>query len=335
MNFSLGNYWYLFLLLVIPAIAFLIIQFFKWRNKKREAFAESRFQDFLFQKQRTISKIFPIVYLLAFLFLIFSMVDLLSGTEVLKTKQKMSNVVFLFDVSNSMNAEDIQPNRIAQAKNIIENTLPKLMNSRVGVVVFAGEANSIMPLTSDYSAAETYVDAIDTGTIKIQGTDFLKAVQVCVEKFKNVPKGARQIVLISDGEDNEGNDEAAAKLAEKEGISIITVGVGTEEGAPVPEYIFGQLMGYKTDITGDTVISKRKTGALKNMASETGGVYIDGNNLDESSKKILESIAKNSTTTSSFVKSDNSIHYYQYLLAISLLLFFMIYLFNPKKDFNF
>lgn len=334
MNYYLGNYWYLLLLLAIPVIGFLLIHFIKWRNAKRKLFAEDRFRRELFSKTSRFSKIFPFLYLIAFLFLIFSIIDLLGGKEEIKTQQKMNNVIFLLDVSNSMNAEDIQPNRLTEAKNIMVNTLQKMKNDRVGIVVFAGDANSIMPLTTDYTAAETYIDGIETSIVKIQGTDFLKAMQVAVQKFKTVPKGSRQVVLISDGEDNEGNDDAAAKLANKEGIAVTTVGVGTEEGAPVPEYLYGQLMGYKTDLTGQTVISKRQTNALKNIAASTDAAYVNGNNLEEASQQIVASLSKRNSTSTVMVKSQNAEHYYQYFLAVSLFFFLLIYLFNPKHDFN-
>lgn len=334
MDLYLGNYWYLLLLLVLPVVGFLLLSFIKWRNRKREAFAESRFRPDLFEKTGWFAKVFPFLYLPAMLFLIFALIDLLGGHEEITTQQKIGNVIFLMDVSNSMNAEDIQPNRLTEAKNLVINTLPKLQNDRVGVVVFAGEATSIMPLTTDYSAAETYIGGVETSVVKVQGTDFLKAMQVAVTKFKNVPKGARHVVFLSDGEDNEGNDLEAAKLAEKEGITITSVGIGSEEGAPVPEYIYGQLMGYKTDLTGQTIISKRQENALKSLASSTGGTYIDGNNLNDASSQIASALSQKNGSSSVTVKSQNATHYYQYFLAVSLLLFLIIYLFNPKRDFN-
>lgn len=335
MDWSLGNYWYLLLLLVIPLIGVILIAFVKWRNARKLLFAEQRFQDELFEKTNKFSKIFPALYLLAFTFLIFSIVDLLGGNEQVKSQQKMNNVLFLLDVSNSMNAEDIQPNRMTMAKNVMVNSLKGFTNDRVGIVVFAGEARSIMPLTTDFTAAETYISGIETSIVQIQGTDFLKAMQEVAKKFKNVPKGARQIVLISDGEDNEGNDKAALNLAKKEGIRITSVGIGTEEGAPVPEYVYGQLMGYKVDMTtGQTVVSRRQTNALSYLASGTGGNYIDGNSLEDASKKIVSSLNEKGGVTNVMIDSQNAVHYYQYFLAVSLLLFLMIYLLNPKRDFN-
>lgn len=334
MDWYFGNYWYFSLLLLLPLLGRIMYVHLKWRNKKRNLFAEHRFQEQLFEKPSSFLKILPTIYLLAFSFLVLSIVDVLKGSEEIKTNQKMNNVIFLLDVSNSMNTEDIQPNRLEEAKNIIINTLPKMKNDRVGLVVFAGEAQSIMPLTTDLNAANTYIDGIETNIIKVQGTDFLKGIETTAEKFKTISKSARKVVLISDGEDNEGNDDAAIREAEKQGITVVSVGVGTEEGAPVPEYMLGQLMGYKNDINGETVISKRQTQALKKIADKTGGTYIDGNNLEEASAQIIAALKKNNSSGTVLVKSQNALHYYQYFLAIALFLFFLIYLFNPKYDFN-
>jgi len=297
-------------------------------------FAESRFQEALFEKRSGFIKIFPALYFIATLFLIFSIIDLLSGSEEVTTNQKFNNVIFMVDVSNSMNAEDIEPNRLVEAKNLVIQTMQKLKNDKVGMIIFAGQATSIMPLTTDYNSAETYINGVETGSIKIQGTDFLKAMETAVDKFKNINKGSRKVILLSDGEDNEGNDNAAIKLANSEGIIVTSVGIGSDEGAPVPEYEFGQLMGYKSDMNGQTVISKRQTEALHKIAESTGGSYIDGNNINEAPDKIIEALNKKASSTESMVKSQNANHYYQYFLAVSIFFFLIIFLFNPKRDFN-
>jgi Ca-activated chloride channel family protein len=315
-------------------LGILMMNYVKWRNLGKNIFAEARFQDELFEKKSIFSKILPVLYFIAVLFLILSIVDVLGGSQEVKMKQKMNNVIFLLDVSNSMNAQDVEPNRLDKAKNIIIQTMSKMTNDKVGIVVFAGEASSIMPLTTDFSAAETYIGGIETSVVKTQGTDFLKGIKTVTEKFKNVSKGYRKVILLSDGEDNEGNEKAATKLANEEGISVMSVGIGTEEGAPIPEYVFGQLMGYKTDINGETVISKRQTNALQNIANETGGIYINGNNPDNAALQITNGLKKNSTSSESIVKSQNAIHYYQYFLGVSIFFFLLIFLFNPKQEFN-
>ena len=334
MDWYFGNPYYLVLLLLLPLLGIFIFNFIKWRKNSRNLFAEKRFQEDLFEKKSWFSTLFFPLYLIAFAFLILSIVDILKGSEEIETKQKMNNVVFLLDISNSMNAEDVEPNRLTEAKNIIINSLQSFQNDRVGVVVFAGDAMSIMPLTTDYTAAETYLSGIETDVMKVQGTDFLRGMEVVAEKFKNISKGSRKVVLISDGEDNEGNAEAAIREAKKQGMSVISVGVGTEEGAPIPDYLFGQLMGYKIDLNGQTVISKRQTDALKKIASSTGGTYVDGNNLNEAIKQIVTDLNSKNTFSATTIKSQNGIHYYQYFLGISLFFFFVIYLFNPKRDLN-
>lgn len=334
MNWYIENYWYLLLLLLLPLFGILIINYLKWKKRKKNIFAETKFQIELFEKTSSFSKILPALYLIATLFLILSIADLLSGSEEIETKQKMNNVIFLLDVSNSMNAQDVEPNRLDEAKNIIIQTMSNMKTDKVGIVVFAGEASSIMPLTTDFTAAETYLNGVETSIVKIQGTDFLKGIQTASEKFKNIAKGSRKIVLLSDGEDNEGNEKAAIRFANKEGISVISVGIGSEEGAPIPEYVFGQLMGYKTDMMGRTVISKRQINALKNIADETGGTYIDGNNLNNATSELIDGLSKTSTSSASVVKSQNAIHYYQYFLGISIFFFLVIFLFNPKREFN-
>lgn len=334
MDWYLGNYWYLLLLLLLPLLAFFLVRYLQWKKKKREIFADSQFHEHLFEKRSGFTKFFPALYLMATLFLIFSIIDLLNGSEEIKSNQKLNNVMFLLDVSNSMNAEDINPSRLTEAKNLMIQTMHKMKSDKVGIVIFAGQATSIMPLTTDYNSAETYINGIETNSMQIQGTDFLNGMKIAADKFKNVSKGARKIVLLSDGEDNEGNDDAAIKLANKEGITITSVGIGTDEGAPVPEYVFGQLMGYKTDMNGQTVISKRQTEALKKMAQSTGGSYIDGNNINEAPDRIIDALSKKMGTAETLVKSQNANHYYQYFLGVSIFFFFLIYIFNPKRDFN-
>ena len=110
--------------------------------------------------------------------------------------------------------------------------------------------------------------------------------------------------------------------------------MGTEEGAPIPEYYYGQLMGYKSDIYGETVVSKLQTKALTKIASSTGGSYFNGNNLDEAINHLTTELQKSTGSSSTTLSSQSSVHYYQYFLAVSVLFFFLIYLFNPKKDFN-
>lgn len=330
----LGNSTYLLLLLLFPLMGLIIIRYIRWKKSRKHIFAESSFHKNIFGGEHRFSRIIPYFYLLSLLFLIFSIIDLVAGEEKVESKQKVSNIIFVLDVSNSMNTEDVPPSRLEMAKDIISSTLPSLSGSRIGLVVFAGEAASIMPLTSDLSATENYINGIQSSIIKVQGTDFLKAIETAAAKFHDIPKGSRHIILLSDGEDNEGNEDSAISLAQKEGISVTTVGIGTPEGAPIPEYFYGQLMGYKSDLYGETIISKRQEKALKNIAKKTNASYIDGNNRATASSEIISNIKNRAGNSSIIIESQNTEHYYQYFLAVSIFFLFIIYLFNPKRNLN-
>lgn len=335
MNISLGQPLYLLLLLFVPLLGVLLVAFLRWRRESREAFAEPRFRDELFAKNGGISRVLPLFYLLAVTFLVFAIVDVLGASEKIKSEQKMNNVFFLLDVSSSMNAEDIEPSRLSRAKNILINTLEGLENDRVGIIVFAAEGRSILPLTTDFTAVQSYVQGIETTILQSQGTDFLKPIEEAVKKFKSVPKGSRQVVLISDGEDNEERQKAALALAKKEGIRILSVGIGTAEGAPVPEYLYGQLLGYKMGLDGQPVVTKREENALIALAEGTKGSYVNGNSLENATREILHELKNASSDSNLYVDSQNAVHYYQYFLAISVFFWLFILLFNPKKGFHF
>ncbi|MEH7890686.1 VWA domain-containing protein [Elizabethkingia meningoseptica] len=333
MDWTFENYNYLFLLLLVPLMWLLIVNFIRWRDKRRQLFADNGFHSVLFAPKSNYRYVFIFLYILGFTFLILAFADLLGGREEMKVKHKISNVVLLMDVSNSMNAEDVDPSRLALEKKIVLETLHKMKDERVGIIVFAGNAVSIMPLTTDYSAVESYINALETSMIGQQGTDFLVAMKEAVKMYKNTGKTGRNVVLISDGEDNEGHNKEAASLAKSQGIRITAIGIGTEQGAPVPDYMYGQLMGYKNTLYGEPVISKRQTQALVQMSNGTGGTYIDGNN-ENAAIQLTNALGNLKSDTEVTTNSQSSIHYYQWFLGISFVLFFIIYLTNPKRDFN-
>ncbi len=333
MNWTIGNPAYLLLLLALPFLAWLLLSFIRWRRRSRERFADTRFRKEIFSADSAFMRWFPWLYLPAFAFLVLAMADLLAGSEELKVERKLGNVVFMMDLSNSMNAEDVAPDRLTKEKQLIIGTLQRMQDQKVGVIIFAGDAYSVMPLTTDYAAIENYIASVETGTISHQGTDFLRAMQEAAILLRNVPRGSGEAVLISDGEDNEDNVDAAVSLAKQQNIRVTTVGIGTAEGGPIPEYLYGQLMGYMTDNAGQTVISRLDTQALVRISNSTGGVHIDGNN-ETADAAIIDAIGRNRTGVSTTTHSQSAKHYFQYFLAVSLFLLFIIYLTNPRRDLN-
>ena len=337
MNWEFGNYRYFGLLLVLLLAVYLLWDFSKWKKKKRDFFAESRFQKHIFGEKPRFSGVLTLFYVLSFLLLILSFVDIVKNEKTeMSVEKASSDVIFLVDVSNSMNSNDIEPSRLEQAKLILNKTLNQLHEERVGIVVFAGEARTMMPLTTDYSSVDIYLENLSSDLIKRQGTDFLLAMEETEKKLKKGTSGLKKVVLISDGEDNEGNHDAAMNLAQKNNIAVTSVGIGTEEGGAIPELQFNLYQDYKKDEDGNTVITKRETQALKTISEKTGGVYIDGNSVEKAANEIIKDIKSNQKDggKASKISILNKEHYYQWFLTGALVLLLLIYFLNPRRDLN-
>ncbi len=337
MNWEFGNYRYFGLLLVLLLAVYLLWDFSKWKKKKRDFFAESRFQKHIFGEKPRFSGVLTLFYVLSFLLLILSFVDIVKNEKTeMSVEKASSDVIFLVDVSNSMNSNDIEPSRLEQAKLILNKTLNQLHEERVGIVVFAGEARTMMPLTTDYSSVDIYLENLSSDLIKRQGTDFLLAMEETEKKLKKGTSGLKKVVLISDGEDNEGNHDAAVNLAQKNNIAVTSVGIGTEEGGAIPELQFNLYQDYKKDEDGNTVITKRETQALKTISEKTGGVYIDGNSVEKAANEIIKDIKSNQKDggKASKISILNKEHYYQWFLTGALVLLLLIYFLNPRRDLN-
>lgn len=322
----------LYLLGLLPLLIFILLRFQRWRKNKKNLFANTKFQSQIFEKEHFLSPIFPYIYLLGFLFLILAMLNFSTqNKEKISVNHKNSNILFLVDVSNSMNAQDTEPSRLERAKNILKQSLSALHNERVGIVVFAGEARSIMPLTTDYSSANIFLNNISSKLVPRQGTDFLLAVKEGVKKLNHAPAGTKKIILISDGENNEGNHNAAIRESQNNDIIITTVGIGTEKGSPIPEYLFNYYQDYKRDEYGQVILTKRETSALKSIAKDTYGEYIDGN-AEDAAEKIIKNI--NSTQKENYnntINTLNTTHHYQWFLGIAIFSFSIFYLASNNK----
>jgi tetratricopeptide (TPR) repeat protein len=265
-----------------------------------------------------------------FLLLFFALALLLMSIANLRTKkgfEKISrngiDVMIAIDVSKSMLAKDIQPNRLERAKQLLNKLIDKLSNDRIGIVVFAGKAYLQMPLTADHSAAKMYLAAATPETIPAQGTVIGDALKMCFASFNTKEKKYKAVVLISDGEDH---DENAIKIAEqmaKEGVVINTVGIGSPQGAPIFDEVTNEE---KKDNAGNTVITKLNEQALSDIASKGNGNYVLYANTDATVSALynnLSSLDKHSVSDDSLV---NYKSWFQYLL-VAALLFLIVELF--------
>ncbi len=252
-------------------------------------------------------------------------------------------IAICLDISNSMMAEDIQPNRLERSKRTINNLLNALGSDRISLVVFAGSSYVQMPLTNDYSAVKLFLDQIDCNLISAQGTAIGDAIEKGMETFgygdpdrEWVKNQGRAIIVISDGENFEDDAQAAARKAASEGITVCTIGMGLTEGTPIPEYRGNQRVGYKRDRNGNTVTTHLDEATLTSIAQAGKGIYVRATNINSGVQEIvrlIEGLEKDHYGEAIFSEYESR---YQYPLAAALVcLIAELFIFERRnKKFN-
>lgn len=267
----------------------------------------------------------------SYFFLIIGLANPQIGSKLEEVERKGVDLVIALDVSNSMLAEDIKPNRLERAKRAISQLIDKLEGDRIGIVVFAGKAYMQLPITSDYSAAKLFLSNIDTQVVPTQGTSIGQAINLSLSAFSD-NKHEKAIVVITDGEDHDDNPISAAENAVSQGIKIYTIGIGLPEGAPIPEFKNGQQMGFKKDISGKTVITKLDELTLQRVAAAGKGIYVRANNTTAGLNHVFEEISKmekQKYETKMFSTYEDR---FQYFIALALFLLLIELLIFERKS---
>lgn len=273
-----------------------------------------------------------IMLMLAYAFLIVGIADLQIGTKLEEVKREGVDVMIALDVSNSMKAEDIRPSRIERAKQTIAKLIDNLQNDRIGIIVFAGQAFVQLPLTSDFGAAKLFLSGIDTDIISSQGTAIGSAIDLAIKSMDTKDKKHKVLIVITDGENHEDDAVEAAKVARKDGIIVHTIGMGSQQGAPIPVYKNNTRSDYLKDNQGKVVITKLDEGALQQIAKAGQGVFIRASNSDDGLKTILHEIAgMQKKNYGSKVVTDYEDRF-QYFLGIAFLLLIIELLISERKS---
>ena len=224
-------------------------------------------------------------------FLVLGLVNPQIGTRLEEVKMEGVDIYIALDVSNSMKAEDIKPNRLERAKLEIRNLIGRLRGDRIGLIVFAGEAYTQFPLTTDYSAAGLFLDAVDTDIVPVQGTAIGSAIDRAMRSFDFEEPTTKVLIVITDGENMEGDLNEAAKAAADKGVIIYAIGMGSEAGAPIPIYdASGRRVDFKKDSKGEVVMTRLDRLALEEMVSPGKGRYYQGTTAQDELGEIYDDI---------------------------------------------
>lgn len=287
--FLLEDKTYLWLLIGIPVIVLLYAMVIFWQKRTQRKFADKELLDRLSPNRSTGKQVLKIVLLcLAIASLVIALVNPQFGTKLETVKREGVDVVFAIDVSKSMLAEDIAPNRLEKSKQLVTQIINNLASDRVGIIAYAGSAFPQLPITTDYAAAKMFLQNMNTDILSSQGTAIREAIELAKTYFNDDEQTNRVLFLISDGEDHEGNIEEIAAEAARQGIRIVTIGVGTPKGGPIPVRRNGVVQNYKKNNQGETVITRLEQETLKEIASEANGIYIDGSNTAQVVEEVTE-----------------------------------------------
>jgi Ca-activated chloride channel family protein len=290
--FRFANPEFLYLLLLLPVMALLFILEIFRRKRTIRKIGELKLVSDLFPE---LSSTRPVVKFITICIAVASSVLMLArpqfGSKIEDVKKQGVEVILALDVSNSMLAEDIQPNRLTRAKQAISRLVDNLDNDKIGLIVFAGDAYTQIPVTTDYVSAKMFLSSINPEMIPKQGTAIGAAISLGVRSFSPGEGKSKAMIIITDGENHEDDPVKAAEEASKAGIIIHTIGIGSEQGVPVP-VVSGGKRDYLKDVDGNTVITKLDEEILKKVALSTNGNYVRANNSNIGLDEIYGEIRK-------------------------------------------
>lgn len=317
---------FLYLLLIIPVLLGLFILY---RIRKKRNLQKFGNPEILTGLMPNVSKVRPyvkhVIQLLAIAVLIIVLARPQFGTQAQEETRRGIEVMIAIDISNSMLAEDVQPNRLEAAKRVLSRMIDDLSNDKVGLVVFAGEAFTQLPITTDFATAKIFLNSITPRLIARQGTAIGAAIDLCVRSFSPNSQASKAIILITDVENHEDNAVEAARMARQNGIVVHVMGVGRPEGAPIP--IAGTLSFWK-DREGNVVVTKLNEELGREIAQEGRGVYVRVDNTNTANRTItreLDQLAKTEISGVSLANFNEQFQSFVIIVLVLLILDFFVF----------
>ncbi|MCL2220569.1 MAG: VWA domain-containing protein [Chitinispirillia bacterium] len=325
-----GNPEYFFLLAALPAAALFFFVVYRQKVKALASFAASALIKKLSSSAGPARYILKSTFFCLFLlFVTFALVRPKFGVKMEMVERKGVDIMIALDISHSMLAQDLAPNRLERAKLEIRRFINLLKGDRVGLIIFAGESFVQCPLTLDHAAAQIMLQSVSTDWVQIQGTALAEVIRQATKAMGGTKRKHKVLMILSDGEDHEGNVAEAAKAAAREGIVIYTIGIGSESGVPIPMNRSGANVVYKRDRAGNLVMTRLNPVTLEKIAIESNGKYFHaGTDLDLT--RIYNEISKMEQTDFGMSKAVVHEEQYQIFLLIAIV-FMLIGFFIPER----
>lgn len=329
--FRFGDPIYLYLLIVLPFLA----AFYLYSNyRRRKRIRQYGDPELLVHLMPTVSKYRPDVkfWLVwsALAVAIFMLARPQFGSKMETVKRQGIETVVALDISNSMLAEDVTPSRLEKSKRLISRLVETFNNDKVAMIVFAGEAFTQLPITSDYISAKMFLSSISPSLISTQGTDIRGAIDLAMKSFTPQEEVGRAIVLITDGENHEGGAVEAAKEATKKGVRVFVLGIGSPDGSPIPTTPGSN--DFRRDKDGNVVVTRLNEQMCQEIAQAGNGMYIRVDNTNNAEKALnaeINKLAKADVETKVFTEFDEQ---FQVLAWIVLLLLVADILLLERKN---
>lgn len=291
-SFRFANPEYFYFLLVIPVFLVLFIITRLNRSRSLRQFGDHAL---ISQLMPSVSNARPVIkfmlWMLALTFIVTALAQPQFGSKVLTSKRRGVELIIALDVSNSMMAEDIKPNRLERAKRAISKLTERLRDDKLGLIVFAGQAYVQLPITTDYVSAKLFLDAINTNIVPVQGTAIGAAIEMAKKSFSPDFAGSKAVIVITDGENHEDDAVGAAKDARESNIVVHTIGMGLPQGAPIPMGPEGSR-DFLKDRDNNIVVTKLDENMLTQIATAGGGTYIRANNAEVGLNNLFNEIEK-------------------------------------------
>jgi Ca-activated chloride channel family protein len=302
------------------------------KNRRMDRFGESHLLGSLVSELSSVNTAIKyILWRLAAAFLVVALINPRLGSKMAETKIKGIDIMVALDVSNSMMAEDLTPNRLARANRAISKMLEQLQGDRVGIIVFAGQAFVQLPITSDYAAGKLFLSTIDTDVVPVQGTDIGAAIDLSLKSFSEESPAQKAIVIITDGENHENDAVIAAQEAAEQGVRVFTIGMGSPDGTPIPQYNGRTRTGFKKDRDGNIVVSKLNEPMLRDIAKAGNGAYVRASNAEVGLEPLLAELNQIEKTEMGTVAYAEYEDRFQIFLALALLCLILEFLLGNLK----